>query len=103
MPRSLSSLSPATICRRPASAPCRAAHQLSFANQCSTALFSTPFLRRRRLLTQEVSTANEFPQGKQTNTKQTKNPKPITKQNKPNENKYQQMYMDRLYHGGGSV
>ncbi len=33
----------------------------------TTALFSTPFLPRRRLLTQEVSTANEFPQGKQTN------------------------------------
>src|SRR5947208_9870565 len=39
----LSSLSPATISRRPASAPWRAAHQLSFVNQCTTALFLMPF------------------------------------------------------------
>src|SRR5205814_6701696 len=41
--RFLSSSLPATISRRPASAPWRAAHQLSFANQCTIALSLMPF------------------------------------------------------------
>src|SRR5438067_8731017 len=48
--RFLSSFSPATICRRPASAPWRVAHQLSFVNQCSTTFSLSPFMPRPRPL-----------------------------------------------------
>jgi CheY-like chemotaxis protein len=67
---------PVTIRRTPASAPWRAAHQFSFPNQRSTALFLVPFLPRPRPLNQEVPTANNVQRipketkGKQTKTKQ---------------------------------